>query len=136
MDISTIHQPFSFHWLTSLVGSHLSSIKQDIIVIGEGPSTAALPMDQHLEQDTIFTLPTTLHQTPTRTLHTLDTPTARHLATALDPPSHNHSWRVVATSDLTKSKSSMKLPEEITEFGVLVLHSLFSTIKPLQIYKG
>ena len=92
-------------------------------------------MDQHLETDTIFTLPTTLHQTPTHT-QTLDPTTARHLATALDPPSHNHSWRVVATSDLTKSKSSMKLPEEITEFGVLVLHSLFSTIKPLQIYKG
>ena len=97
------------------------------------PSTAALPLDQDLE--TILTLPTTLHQTPTHS-QTLDTPTARHLATAMDPPSHNHSWRVVTTSDLTKSKSSMKLPEGITEFGVLVLHTLFSTIKPLQIYKG
>ena len=95
----------------------------------EGPSTAALPMDQHLEEYTIFTLPTTLHQTPTRT-QTLDGPTARHLATVMDPPSHDHSWRVVTTtSDLTKSKSSMKLPERITEFGVLVLHNLFSTIK-------
>ena len=28
-----------------------------------------------------------------------------------------------------KSKSSMKLPEEITEFGVLVSRTLFSTIK-------
>ena len=92
-------------------------------------------MDQHLEEETIFTLPTTLHQTPTHA-QTLDTPTARHLATAMDPTSHDHSWRVVATSDLTKSKSSMKLPEEITELGVLVLHTLFSTIKPLQIYKG
>ena len=88
-------------------------------------------MDQHLEEETLFTFPTTLHQTPTHT-QTLDTPTARHLATAIIPPSHDHSWRVVTTnSDLTKSKSSMKLPEEITEFGVLVLHTLFSTIKPL-----
>ena len=93
-------------------------------------------MDQHLEEDTIFTLPTTLHQTPTRTLQTLDTPTAHRLAIAVDRPSHVHSWRVVTTSGLTKSRSSMKLPEEITEFGVLVLHSLFSTIKPLQIYKN
>ena len=92
-------------------------------------------MDQYLEEDTHFTLPTTLHQTPTQT-QTLDTPTARHLATALDPPSHDHSWRVVATSNLTKSKSSMKLPEEIAELEVLVLHTLFSKIKPLQKYKG
>ena len=90
-------------------------------------------MDQHLEEDTIFTLPTTLYQTPTRTLQALDGPTAHHLATAVDPPSQNHSWRVVTTSDPTKSKSSTKLPEE---FGVIVLHTLFSTIKPLQIYKG
>ena len=84
----------------------------------------------------MFTLQTTLHQTPTHT-QTLDTPTVRHLATAIHPPSHDHSWRVVtSTSDLTKSKSSMKLPEKITEFGVLLLHTLFSTIKPLQIYKG
>ena len=92
-------------------------------------------MDQHLEEHTIFTLQTTLHQTPTHT-QTLDTPTARHLATATIPPSQNHSWQVVTTSDLTKSKSSMKLPEEIKKFGVLVLHTLFSTIKPLQTYKG
>jgi len=45
----------------------------------------------------------------------LDTPTARQLATAMDPPSHNHSWGVVATSDLTRSKSFMKLPEEIAD---------------------
>jgi len=87
---------------------------------------------QHLQEDTIFTSTTTLHQTPTHT-QTLDTPTARHLATAMDPPSHDHSWRVVTTSDLTKSKSSMKLPEEIAELAVLVLHTLFSKIKPLQI---
>ena len=92
-------------------------------------------MDQHLEMDTIFTFTTTLHQTPTHT-QSLDTPTARHLATAMDPPSHLHSWRVVTTSDLTKSKSSMKLPEEIAELEVLVLHTLFSKIKPLQKYKG
>ena len=92
-------------------------------------------MDQYLEEDTIFTLPTTLHQTPTHK-QTLDTPTARHLATDMDPSSHNHSWRVVTTSDLTKSKSSMKLPEEIAELEVLVLHTLFSKIKPLQIYKS
>ena len=93
-------------------------------------------MDQYLEQDAIFTLPTTLHQTPTHT-QTLDTPTARHLATAIHPPSHNHSWRVViTTSNLTKSNSSMKLPEVIAELAVLVLHPLFSKIKPLQIYKG
>ena len=91
-------------------------------------------MDQHLDH-TIFTLKTTLHQTPTHT-KTLDLSTARLLATAMDPPSHDHSWRVVTTSDLTKSKSSTKLPEGIMEFGVLVLHTMFSTIKPLQIYKG
>ena len=90
-------------------------------------------MDHYLEEDGIFTLATTLHQTPTHT-QTLDAPTARHLATAINPPSHDHSWQVVITSDLTKSKSSMKLPEEVTEFGVLVLRTLFSTIKPLQIY--
>jgi len=92
-------------------------------------------MDQHLEQDTIFTLPTTLHQAPTHT-HTLDPSTVRHLATAIDPPLQNHSWRVVTPSDLTKSKSSMKLPEEITELGVLVLLTLFNKIKPLQLYRG
>jgi len=84
----------------------------------------------------MFTLPTTLHQTPTLTLQTLDTPTARHLATAVDPPSHNHSWRVVTSSDLTKSKSSMKLPKRIAELGFLALHTLFGKIKPLQLYKG
>jgi len=92
-------------------------------------------MDQHLDMDTIFTLPTTLHQAPTQT-QTLEPPTARHLATAINPPSPNHSWRVVTNSDLTKSKSSMKLPEVIVQLAVLVLHTLFSKIKPLQIYKG
>ena len=91
-------------------------------------------MDQCLEEDTTFTLPTTLHQTPTHS-QTLGTPTPRQLATAMDPPSHDHSWPVViTTSDLTKSKCSMKLPEEITELGVLALHTLFSKIKSLQIY--
>jgi len=87
-------------------------------------------------EDTILALPTTLHQTPTHT-QTLDGPTARHLATAITTPSHGHFWRVVITaSDLTKSKSSMKLPEKTTELGFLALHTLFSKIKPLQIYKG
>jgi len=99
------------------------------------PSTAAMIVDQHLEEDTIFRFPTTLDQTPTHT-QALDTPTARHLDTAMDPPPQIHSWRVVTPSDLTKSKSSMKLPEKTTELGFLVLHTLFSKIKPLQIYKG
>jgi len=92
-------------------------------------------MGQYLEKDGIFPLPTTLHQTIIHT-HTLDTPTARHLATAMDPPSQNHFWRVVTTSDLTKSKSSMKLPEEIAELTVLVLHTLYRITETLQIYKG
>jgi len=92
-------------------------------------------MDQHLEEDTIFTLPTTLHQAPAHT-QTLDTRTARQLATAFDPPSHDHSWRVVTSSDLTKSKSSMKLPKGIAELAVLVLRTLYRTTKPLQLYGG
>ena len=93
-------------------------------------------MDQYLEEDGTFTLPTTLHQTPTHT-QTLGTTTARQLATAMDPPSRDHSWQVViTTSNLTKSKCSMKLPEEIAELGVLALHTLFSKIKSLLIYKG
>ena len=71
----------------------------------------------------MFTLPATLDQIPTHT-QTLDTPTARHLATAMDPPSHNHSWLVVTASDLTKSKSSMKPPERNTKLVVLDLHTL------------
>jgi len=82
-------------------------------------------MDQHLDTDTILRLPTTLHQTPIHT-QALDGPTARHLATAIHPPSQNHSWRVVTNFDLTKSKSSMKLPDEIVKLAVLVLHTLFS----------
>ena len=80
-------------------------------------------------------MPTTLHQTPTHT-QTLATATARQLATAMDPLSHDHSWPVVSTSDLTKSKCSMKLPEEIAELGVLALHTLFSKINSLLIFKG
>jgi len=30
----------------------------------------------------------------------------------------------------------MKLPEEIAELEVLVLHTLYRTTKPLQLYKG
>ena len=74
------------------------------------PSTAALTRDRHSEKDTMFALPTTLHQTPTLT-RALDTPTACHLATFLHLTSQDHSWRVVLTSSLTRSKSSMKLPE-------------------------
>jgi len=64
-------------------------------------------------------LPTKLHQTSTLT-QTLDTPTAHHLATDMDPLSHDHSWRVVTTSNLTKSKSFMKLPKGIASLVVLV----------------
>ena len=120
VDIATIQPPFSSHWLTSLVGNHLSWIKQEgTALLGAVLSTAALdlPMDQHLEMDTIFTLPATPHQAPTLT-QTLDGAIAHHLATAMDPPSHTHSWRVVTTSDLTKSKSSMKLPERIAELAL------------------
>jgi len=78
-------------------------------------------------------LSTTLHQALSHS-QTLNTPTARHLATAMDSSDH-HSWLVVTSSDLTKSKSSMKLPEKTTELGFLALHTLFSKIKPLQIYK-
>jgi len=80
-------------------------------------------MDHTLEEEMIFTLPTTLDQAPAHTQN-LDTPTARQLATAIHPPSHDHSWRVVITSDLTKSKSFMKLPKEIPKLAVLVLHTL------------
>ena len=76
-----------------------------------------------MEEETIFPLPTTLDQTPNH-IPALDTPTARQLATAMDPPSHNHSWRVVTSSDLTKSKSSMKLPKEIAKLAVLVLEKV------------
>ena len=92
-------------------------------------------MDQYLEEDTTLKLSITLHQTPTHT-QTLGTTTARQLATAMDPPSHNHSLPVVTGSDLTKSKFSMKLPEEIAELAVIALQTVFSRIKPLLIYKG
>jgi len=82
-----------------------------------------------------LSLPTTLHQTTNRT-QPLEVSTARHLATALNPPSHDHSWRVVTPFDLTKWKSSMKLPEETAKLVVLVLHTLHRATKLLQIYKG
>ena len=87
------------------------------------PSTVVAAMDQHLDMDTIFTLLTSLHQTliPTQAL---DTPTAHHLATVLDPPSLSHSWRVVCTSNLTRWKSSMKALKEIEEPGVSAIHTL------------
>jgi len=88
-----------------------------------------MAMGQYLEEDTIFTFPAMLQQTPNHT-QTLDTTTARHLATAMDPPSHNHWWREANTFDLTKLKSSMKLPEEIAKLEDLVLHALFRTTKP------
>ena len=92
------------------------------------PSTAAIPMDLHLEGDTIFTLPITLRQTPTLT-QCLDTPIARHLAADIFHPSQNHSLRVLTSSNQTKSKSSMKPPEGIAKFVVLVLQTLLSKIK-------
>ena len=90
-------------------------------------------MEQHSEEDTIFTLSTTLRQAPALTL-TLDTTTVRHLATAMDPPSHNHSWQVLTTSALMKSKFFTKLPEGITELGVLVLHTLLTKMKLSHVY--
>jgi len=99
------------------------------------PSTAAPIVVHTLEMDTISTLPTTLHQTPNHS-QALDTPTAHHLETAMNPPSRDHSWRVVSTSDLTKSKSSMKLPEKkYTELEFLALQTLLNKPnKLLQIY--
>ena len=83
-----------------------------LAVLDAVPPTAALPMDRYLDTDTrpICTLPSTVHQTPTLS-RILDSPTVRHLARVMDPPSQDHSWRVVTTSALTRSKSSMKLPE-------------------------
>ena len=89
------------------------------------PSKLALPLDHHLEVDTIlpFMFKTLKAQKffPTQTL---DTPTAHHLATVIIPLSPSHSWRVVKNSILTKWKSSMKALEEIKEFGILALHTL------------
>ena len=67
----------------------------------------------------MFSLPVTLHPTPTPT-QTLDTPTARHLVTVMDPPSPSHSWRVVTSFNQTKWKSSMNPPEGTAESGVLI----------------
>ena len=75
-------------------------------------------MDQHLEEQTIFALATTPHQTLIAR-QTLDTLTACHLATVIDPPSLNHSWRVVSSFNLTKWKSFTTLPKGITESAVL-----------------
>ena len=75
-------------------------------------------VDQHLEEDMISTLPATLHPVLVRTQASV-TITARQLVTAMDPPSPSHSWRVVKTFNLTKWKSSMKLPEGIAEFRVV-----------------
>ena len=66
-------------------------------MFGLNPSTLALPMDQHLEEDTIFTLQNTSHQRliPTQTL---DKPTAHQLVTVLEPSSSCHSWQVVTVN--------------------------------------
>ena len=61
------------------------------------PSTAVLPMDRHLDTDSIFSL-ATLHQTPIELIQALDSPTSHHLGTAMDPPSQDHSWPVLTTS--------------------------------------
>ena len=75
------------------------------------PSTAVLPMDRHLDTDSIFSL-STLNQKPIDLIQTLESLTAHHLGTAMDPPSQDHSWPVLTTSAPTRSKSSMKLPNE------------------------
>ena len=122
---TTIQQHLCIPWSTILVGSQWNYIKQERIVIIEViPSTLAITMDQPLEEDTIFTSLTTLHRTLDLT-HTLETPTAHHLATVMDPPSPSHSWRVLVTaSNLTRWKSSMKPLEEIEESGVSAIHTL------------
>ena len=78
-------------------------------------------MDQHLEMDTTFTLLVTLQQAQVHT-QTLEQSTVHQLATVIHPLSPSHSWRVVTTFNLTKWKSSMKLPKEVEEFGVSALH--------------
>ena len=84
------------------------------------PSTVALPLDQHLEEDMIFTLPTTPLPTPGFLVtQPLDKPTARQLAINMEVISPTNSWRVVINFNLTKLKSSMKLHEEIADFGDL-----------------
>ena len=79
-------------------------------------------MDQHLEEDTIFTLLTMPRQTliPTQSL---DGPVAHQLVTVLEPPLPCRVWQLVTTSNLRKCKSS-KLPEGIKDFGVLALQTL------------
>ncbi len=127
--IGTIYQPSCFHLLTSLVGSHWNYILFSKIM----PSTVVITMGQHLEK--IFALLTTPHRTIIH-IQTLDTCTARHLVTAGDPPSPCHSWRVVSTSNLTKWKFSIKLPEGIEEFGLLALHALHNKNKLWKFISG
>ena len=71
--------------------------------------TLALTMDPHLDtdMDTIFTLATTPRQV--HLTQTLDTPTARQLATAFKAPSPDHSWREATDFNLMRLKCSMKL---------------------------
>ena len=76
-------------------------------------------MDPHLEEDTIFTLPTTAHQTQILT-RVLDTPTAHQLATAMAVHSPIHSWREVTVFNRMKLKCSMKLlNRKGIQFGIL-----------------
>lgn len=61
-------------------------------------------MDQPLAQDTIFTLPITAQGH----IQTLDIPTARQLATVMEPRLLSHSWQEVTPLYQMKSKSSTK----------------------------
>lgn len=66
--------------------------------------TVATHMDQPLGAGTIFTLPVTAQDL----IPTLDIPISHQLATVMGPHLPSHSWRVVTTFYLTKSKSSTK----------------------------
>ena len=69
-------------------------------------------MDQHFKEDTIFTLPTTPHQTLIST-ESLDEPPSHQLVTVLEPP--------LTMSFMAGSYNFQ--PEGIKEFGVLALHT-------------
>ena len=80
--------------------------------MGRGPSlyTAALAMDPHLVEAMISTLLTTPHRAHLLT-QTLAILTAYQKGTAMEAPSHDHSWPEVIISDQPKLKFSMKLPK-------------------------
>ena len=72
-------------------------------------SCSSRPMDPHLVEETIFTLPATPHPTQNLT-RTSDTPTVHHPATVIAAPPI-HSWLEVAVLNPMKSKCFMKLLE-------------------------